>query len=137
MECRYRKRLAALSARLAALNAGLGFAALSVEEPQGGWYVPLRVSPRLMPGVSNGVDAFAVLLHYGGMKRDSGVGLLPGELFGHRAREEGFLLRATVAVSDAGTPDLHRPAGGRGHAAHRAGRSAGHRGRRAPGARGR
>jgi len=96
----YRQRLAVLSARLAALNAGLGFAAFSAGDPRGGWYFPLRVSPGLMPGVSNGVDALAVLLHYGGTDRDSGIGLLPGELFGHRACETGFLLRATVAVPE-------------------------------------
>jgi aspartate/methionine/tyrosine aminotransferase len=101
----YRQRLAALQARLAPVNASVGFAAFSVEDPQGGWYVPLRISRRLLPGASNGVDAFAVLLHYGGAEPDSGIGLLPGELFGHRTRETGFLLRATVAVSE---PELRR-----------------------------
>jgi aspartate/methionine/tyrosine aminotransferase len=96
----YRQRLAEFQARLAAVNASVGFEAFSIENPQGGWYVPMRVSQRLMPGVLNGVDAFAVLLHYGGAERDSGVGLLPGELFGYRTRETGFLLRATVAVSE-------------------------------------
>lgn len=96
----YRSRFAELQARLAAINRDIGFMAFSIQIPQGGWYVPLWVSSRLIPGASSSVDAFAVLLHYGGTEWDSGIGLLPGELFGHTPRETGFLLRATVAVSD-------------------------------------
>lgn len=104
----YLRRHALLRAELAAVNTGIGFTAFSAESPQGGWYFPLRVSARLIPGGTSGMDAFAALLHYGGTERDSGIGLLPGELFGCGPVEKEFLLRATVAVSE---PELRLFAG--------------------------
>jgi hypothetical protein len=62
--------------------------------------VPPRLAPRLIPAAASSVDAFAVLLHYGGADPDSGIGLLPGELFGHRDYRDGFLLRGTLAADD-------------------------------------
>ena len=45
------------------------------------------------------MDAYTVLLHYGRDRCDSGIGMLPGELFGHRSCKEGFMLRGTLAAS--------------------------------------
>lgn len=105
----YRAALREVTGRIAAINARLGFQALTVEDPQGGWYFPLRVSPRLIPAASSSVDAFAVLLHYGGADPSSGIALLPGELFGHRVCEGdhggAFMLRGTLAAGEA---DLRR-----------------------------
>ena len=52
--------------------------------------------------VASSIDAFAILLHYGGNRTNSGLGLLPGELFGHRLQptDTHATLRATVAVAD-------------------------------------
>lgn len=95
----YGSSLQLMRGRVGLVNAAVGYEALSVAVPEGGWYLPLHVSPRLMPGASSSVDAAAVLLHYGGTDRDSGIGMLPGELFGIRARD-GFTLRGTLAVGD-------------------------------------
>jgi hypothetical protein len=76
------------------------FDAFRIQAPEGGWYVPLRLAPRLIPAVASSVDALAVLLHYGGADPDSGIGLLPGELFGHRDYRDGFLLRGTLTADD-------------------------------------
>jgi hypothetical protein len=46
------------------------------------------------------VDAFAVLMHYGEARRDTGIALLPGELFGYRHYDTGFMLRATLAAPE-------------------------------------
>jgi hypothetical protein len=61
------------------------------------------VSPRLFATtLSSSVDVFAVLLHYGEDKQDSGIALLPGELFGYRHRPDqpdaDFVLRGNFAV---------------------------------------
>lgn len=100
---RYRDRLHTLDAALKNINGRLGHDAFDIDHPQGGWYVRLRVARDLFPiPIGSGVDATAILLHYGGGRRDTGVGLLPGELFGPRLhaddREVG--LRATLAVPD-------------------------------------
>jgi hypothetical protein len=47
------------------------------------------------------VDAFAVMLHYGHSQRDTGIGFLPGELFGQRDHRNGFAVRGSLAVSPA------------------------------------
>jgi aspartate/methionine/tyrosine aminotransferase len=85
----YRSRLGRLTERITAINAEAGFEAFEVVPPEGGWYLPLRISPRLIPKAASGVDAFAVLLHYGDVDPDSGIGMLPGELFGHMAPSGG------------------------------------------------
>jgi aspartate/methionine/tyrosine aminotransferase len=103
----YRAAHADLTCRLDHLNACLGYRAVWADPIEGGWYVPLRISRRLLPRAASSVDAFAALLHYGPRERDSGIALLPGELFGHRVNEhaEAFLLRGTLAVGDR---ELHR-----------------------------
>lgn len=105
----YRARLAGLTRHLQEINRRLGYEAVRADPIEGGWYLPLRISPRLPPGAASSVDAFVALLHYGGRDHASGIALLPGELFGHRAcrddRFGGFLLRGTLAASDA---ELHR-----------------------------
>jgi hypothetical protein len=96
----YRTRLAALLGRIEAINADAGHQAVEVDPPQGGWYVPLRVSRRLISGATSSIDAFAALMHYGEATRDTGIGLLPGELFGYRTYDRGFMLRATLAAPE-------------------------------------
>jgi hypothetical protein len=49
--------------------------------------------------VISAVDAFAVMLHYGRDGQDTGIGFLPGELFGQRTHREGFAVRGSLAVS--------------------------------------
>lgn len=98
----YRSAYQALAPRLAAVNAEAGFAACTVREPEGGWYLRLRFSPRLFGGqATSAVDAFAVMLHYGHGQRDTGIGFLPGELFGQRDHRDGFAVRGSLAVSPA------------------------------------
>lgn len=57
---RYRAALAGIQEALRTVNATAGSDALTIGDPEGGWYLPLRVSPRLMPQANSGVDAFAV-----------------------------------------------------------------------------
>lgn len=96
-----------LTRRLEQLNASLGYRAVWADPIEGGWYLPLRISRRLLPQAASSVDAFAALLHYGHRDHDSGIALLPGELFGHHphGHREAFLLRGTLAASER---DLHR-----------------------------
>jgi aspartate/methionine/tyrosine aminotransferase len=89
---RYQRALADLTHRIDLVNGMVGFDAFQIQPPEGGWFLPLRVSPRLMPGASSGIDACAVLLHI------AGVALLPGELFGYRDYGDGFFLRGSLAV---------------------------------------
>lgn len=93
----YRDTLHWMRSELADINAEVGFDAFTLELPQGGWYAPLRMSRRLVPGVTNAVDALAVLLHYGRDQADTGIGVLPGELFGLAPGATDFALRATFA----------------------------------------
>ncbi|TDD62594.1 aminotransferase class I/II-fold pyridoxal phosphate-dependent enzyme [Actinomadura darangshiensis] len=101
----YRSALQAVSLALHQINTRLGHQAVWADPIEGGWYLPLRVSPTLLPSAASSVDAFAALLHYGGADPDSGIALLPGELFGHRDYNGGFLLRGTLAAGDR---ELHR-----------------------------
>lgn len=95
----YRRTFSELAEQIAAINSQLGFAAFTAQPPEGGWYLPLRISPALFPArLASSVDAYAVLLHYGRDRHDSGIGMLPGELFGHRPSKDGFLLRGTLAA---------------------------------------
>jgi aspartate/methionine/tyrosine aminotransferase len=98
----YQAALADLTRRLEQVNAHAGCRAVWADPVEGGWYLPLRISPALLPGAASSTDAFAALLHYGG--RDSGLALLPGELFGHRTCPgRPFLLRGTLAPFADGT----------------------------------
>ncbi|HCU91354.1 MAG TPA: hypothetical protein DHU96_00755 [Actinobacteria bacterium] len=97
---RYRTRLAELSTRVNAINATAGFEAFRIQTPDGGWYLPLHVSPTLIPGAASSVDAFAALMHYDGDSHGSGIAMLPGELSGYRACDDGFVLRGTLAASE-------------------------------------
>ncbi|MCS7484687.1 aminotransferase class I/II-fold pyridoxal phosphate-dependent enzyme [Umezawaea endophytica] len=99
----YRSKLAFLQSELANINDALGFNAFHLDKPEGGWYASLRVSPRIFSTkLTSSIDAFAVLLHYGEDRTDTGVALLPGELFGYRYRpdnpDDTFILRGNLAV---------------------------------------
>lgn len=105
---RYRDRVRIFDTRLRAINAEIGFNAVHIRQPQGGWYLPLRISRSVFPvPITSNVDAFTILLHYSGDRIDTGLGMLPGELFGHRLQptDPDAALRATVAVDDR---ELHR-----------------------------
>ncbi|SEG77235.1 hypothetical protein SAMN04489712_111268 [Thermomonospora echinospora] len=81
------------------MRADVGFEAFRVASPQDGWYLPLQLSRRLIPHGTSNVDAFAVPLHYAAPGSADGIGLLPGELFGHRLEHHGrFMLRSALAV---------------------------------------
>src|SRR6266568_1448655 len=96
----YRAACQALIPRIEAINTEAGFAACTVVEPEGGWYLPLHLSPSLFTGrAASAVDAFAVMLHYGRVRQDTGIGFLPGELFGQRTHRDGFAVRGSLAVS--------------------------------------
>ncbi|OLF06920.1 aminotransferase class I/II-fold pyridoxal phosphate-dependent enzyme [Actinophytocola xanthii] len=85
------------------LNAVLGREVFRIEQPEGGWYAPVRVARDLFgERVRSSVDAHAVLLYYGGDDRESGVAMLPGELFGRGCDNGWYTLRANLAV-DTGT----------------------------------
>jgi aspartate/methionine/tyrosine aminotransferase len=101
---RYRRRLTTLTTHLTRINRELGDNLLDLRLPQGGWYVQLRIARRAFPiPITSSIDAFAILLHYQPDQTDSGLGLLPGELFGTRLRptDRAVTLRATLAVTDA------------------------------------
>lgn len=98
----YRAAYQALVPRIDTINTEAGFTACSIREPEGGWYLPLRLSPALFGGrVASAVDAFAVMLHYGQDRQDTGIGFLPGELFGQRTHHAGFAVRGSLAVTPA------------------------------------
>jgi aspartate/methionine/tyrosine aminotransferase len=108
----YRAACHALIPRIEAINTEAGFAACTAREPEGGWYLPLRLSPSLFGGrAASAVDAFAVMLHYGRDRQDTGIGFLPGELFGQRTHRDGFAVRGSLAVTpselDTFTQRLH------------------------------
>lgn len=96
----YQSALSAVSADLRQINARLGYRAVWADPIEGGWYLPLRISPALLPGAASSVDAFAALLHYGGADPHTGIAVLPGEPFGHRDYTGAFLLRGTLAAGD-------------------------------------
>lgn len=99
----YRNRLDFLQAEIANINTALGFEAFQLQPPDGGWYAALRISPKVFSTkLESSVDAFSVLLHYGEDNKDSGIAMLPGELFGYRHRPDDpdspFVLRGNFAV---------------------------------------
>lgn len=99
----YRRRLDVLGVGLDDINQELSAEVYQIQHPEGGWYFALRVARHLFPaGVTSGVHAAAVLLNYGQDRRDSGVAMLPGELFGYGlgSRPQQWLtLRGSLAVS--------------------------------------
>jgi len=97
-EC-FRASLRSLTREIARLNSELGVAAFALDQPQGGWYAPLRIRRDLFGArVATGIDAQSVLLYYGGDDRESGIAMLPGELFGHPSDRDWHALRVNVAV---------------------------------------
>ncbi len=97
----YRHRLVAVADSLDAINRELGYELYRIEQPEGGWYFVLRIRRRYLPRlVASGVHASALLLNYAPDDRDSGVGMLPGELFGYDldGTDEWLTLRGTLAV---------------------------------------
>jgi hypothetical protein len=96
----FRASVRSLTREVARLNTELGADAFAVGRPQGGWYVPLRIRRELFGDrVTTGVDAQSIMLYYGVDDRESGIAMLPGELFGHPSGREWHTLRATIAVS--------------------------------------
>lgn len=62
----------------------------------------MRVARDLFPReVTSGVHAAAVLLNYGQDRRDTGIAMLPGELFGYDldGPQRWLTLRGTLAVT--------------------------------------
>jgi aspartate/methionine/tyrosine aminotransferase len=96
----YRQALDTLAIRLDTINHRLGYRAVWADPVDGGWYLPLRINRRLLPSARSSFDAYAALLRYS-PQRDSGIGMLPGELFGYRDVSNGFLLRGNIAIGDA------------------------------------
>lgn len=65
--------------------------------------MPLRIIRTLFGDrVQTSLDALAVLLYYGRDERQSGVAMLPGELFGQGCEDGWYTLRANMAT-DTGT----------------------------------
>jgi len=96
----YRRRLGYVTGSLA-INRELGYELYRADEPEGGWYFALRIRRcRLPDPVASGAHASALLLNYSPHRHDSGVGLLPGELFGYDldGTDKWLTLRGTLAV---------------------------------------
>ncbi|KGI79346.1 hypothetical protein IL38_23865 [Actinopolyspora erythraea] len=95
----YRANLDHLQGQLARINTTLDMPGpFRLDQPDGGWYLSLGIDRALFgTAVTSSVDAFAVLLNYGAT-RDSGVAMLPGELFGRTAHHE-VSLRGNGAVT--------------------------------------
>ncbi len=97
----YRSRLSYVTDSLSAINRELGYELYRADAPEGGWYFALRIRRSRLPSpVTSGAHASALLLNYAPHRHDSGVGLLPGELFGHDldGTDEWLTLRGTLAV---------------------------------------
>jgi aspartate/methionine/tyrosine aminotransferase len=103
----YRRRLDTFTAGLHGINVELGCEIYRLTAPEGGWYFALRIARHLFgAGVTSGMHAAAVLLNYGRLRRDAGLAMLPGELFGYdlgRTVPEWLTLRGSLAV---GSDDL-------------------------------
>jgi aspartate/methionine/tyrosine aminotransferase len=98
-----RQQLTYFATEIQALNRELGQETYRVDLPQGGWYVPVRIARSLFgERVQTGVDALAVLLLYGEDDRQTGLAMLPGELFGRGCEDGWYTLRANLAT-DTGT----------------------------------
>lgn len=108
---RHRDRTARLRAHLDSINHDLAThrphtaahtPVVDMRPPQGGWYVQLAIARAALPiPVTSSVEVFAMLLHYSD-DAHSGLGTLPGELFGQRlaSGRARALLRATLAVPE-------------------------------------
>jgi aspartate/methionine/tyrosine aminotransferase len=108
----YRDQLARLRVALEQINAELTARrpdlatigpVVDIRSPQGGWYIPLSIARAALPiPTTSSVEVFAMLLHYGDSDTHSGLGTLPGELFGQRltSGHRHATLRATLAVSE-------------------------------------
>ncbi len=97
----YRRRLALLTAGLDRINAEIGCEVYRIDPPEGGWYFALRIATDLFPGpVTSGVHAGVVLCNYGQDRRDTGLAMLPGELFGYGLDGPGrwLTLRGSLAA---------------------------------------
>ena len=97
----YRARLAVLAGGIDAINRDVGCEVFQLQHPQGGWYFALRIAQHLFGAdVTSGVHAAAVLLNYGHDRRDSGVAMLPGELFGYglNGPQRWLTLRGSLAA---------------------------------------
>jgi aspartate/methionine/tyrosine aminotransferase len=97
----YRARLAVLAVGIDAINREAGCEVYQLQHPQGGWYFALRVARHLFGAdVTSGVHAAAVLLNYGQYRNDTGVAMLPGELFGYGldGPQRWLTLRGSLAV---------------------------------------
>ena len=97
----YRRRLVCVTDALDAINRELGYELYRVEKPEDGWSFVLQIRRCHLPGpVVSGAHASALLLNYAPDRRDSGVGGLPGELFGYDldGTDEWLTLRGTLAV---------------------------------------
>lgn len=98
-----REQLHYFASEINTLNTTLGRATYHLELPEGGWYLPVRIARSLFGDqVQSSVDALAVLLYYGADDRQTGVAMLPGELFGRDSEDGWYTLRANMAV-DTGT----------------------------------
>lgn len=98
-----REQLRYFASEIRALNIELGQETFRVDLPQGGWYVSVRIIRSLFGDrVRTSLDALTVLLYYGGDERQSGVAMLPGELFGQGCEDGWYTLRANLAT-DTGT----------------------------------
>lgn len=101
----YQKKMIYLRQQIEILNREIGFEAFQIDYPEGGWYLLLRISAKLFGNrLQSSFDAFALLLNYGENKLDSGIAMLPGELFGYRIEAgqklEEAVLRGTLSISD-------------------------------------
>jgi aspartate/methionine/tyrosine aminotransferase len=98
-----RQQLSYFASEINLLNRELGGEIYRVELPQGGWYVPIRIPRRLLgERVQSSIDALAVTLFYGEDDRQTGLAMLPGELFGRGCEDGWYTLRANLAT-DTGT----------------------------------
>jgi aspartate/methionine/tyrosine aminotransferase len=76
----YRRALTTVTTRLDALNQRLGYRAVWADPVDGGWYLPLRINPRLLPQATSSFDAYRVV--------DRDLGVLP-MLAAHSGRVDG------------------------------------------------
>lgn len=88
-----------LKKEMSILNKQIGFVAYDFEMPDGGWYLPLRISRKLLPALVSSSTELAYLLCAYSQEKESGIAALPGELFGYRMSDsnEWFSLRLNIA----------------------------------------
>jgi aspartate/methionine/tyrosine aminotransferase len=100
----YRQRLERLAQNIEGINHEFQTHAFELQMPQGGWYAPLKIAREFLPrSVNSNIAALSILLNYGVSQKQSGLGMLSGELFGylaHKHPDDMFTMRGSVAVSD-------------------------------------